>query len=136
MLPIGITGKLDGVTCKTTPHIRQHMGSMTVQLLQFDVFTGWNWSGVSFPITTALYNLDPSKYYHWYNIFNTDFVPDSELIPDTIRSGRADTVRAQGCNCIQCNDRNDWAEPNMTNNRFMCHGCRSTDRWRYQGEFL
>ena len=138
MLAVGTTGKLSGVPCRVTSHVKSGAGRATsFQLLEFDTFTGWNWQGSSAPSTALLYNLDTSKYYHWYDIRGEvpPFVSDVEPMADTLRSVALQPMR-QGCNCIHCNDENKLAEPNMTGGRFMCFGCRSTDRWRYEGEFI
>ena len=136
MLTVGATGKLSGFRCKVTPHVkRAWRAANSFQLLEFDTFTGWNWQGKAAPSTAILYNLDLDKYYHWHDANATGFVPDVEPMADTLRSC-ALPVGKNGCNCIQCGDENKLAEPNMTKDRFMCFGCRSTDRWRYEGEFL
>jgi hypothetical protein len=108
------------------------------QLLEFDIFTGWNWRGSTAPSTTILYGLDPDKYYLWYDTGSNDFIPDVDPVAGTLPLGSTGTTQLRKkCNCILCNVENKWAEPNMTLGRFMCFSCRSTDKWRYdKGEYL
>jgi hypothetical protein len=33
-------------------------------------------------------------------------------------------VSGKGCICMKCNTKNDWAEPNRPDNKYLCFECR------------
>ena|SRR5579859_7977891 len=70
--------------------------------------------------------LDPTKYY--------SYRPKDD--PDLQLSFSAPKKKKSGYHCVCCNDYNQYAEANLTKDRFICHSCRSTEGWRFDGEFL
>jgi hypothetical protein len=41
-----------------------------------------------------------------------------------------------GYNCCECNTRNEYAEANLSESRFICWGCADIWRWKYTDDFL
>jgi hypothetical protein len=105
-----------GIPCKVLPH----RGRTTV--VEFDTQP----KEVSTWIGTQKDSSDPdgilpNKYYHYVRNDSDGLIID-----------RA----SHGYNCCECHGRNEHAQPNLTENRFICWGCATSWRWKYEGCFL
>lgn len=130
----GTTGTYAGHSCEVAIHTKTDAAGIRFNMLLFNYKTFFNFGIIDAPLNFAKYNLDSYRYYCWLREGSTDFVPDFDP-RDTLKSALA-IVPPSGCKCVHCKGGNDYANPNMTGGRFICHGCRSTDWWRYEGEIL
>lgn len=112
------SAKYRGVPCRIIPYKTNEI------ILEFDVhprsdFTPWagKYRGKE----------DPSEVVEgkWYYYFMTDG-----------RDDKNDLVICEGYSCDYCNNGNCYAEANLTRDRHLCFACCSTERWRYQDDFL
>lgn len=61
---------------------------------------------------------DFSQSYYWIREDQIDLIKLSQMIVD-------------GCRCIECFKFIKMAIPNLENNKFVCYGCKDSNRWKY-----
>lgn len=71
--------------------------------------------------------LKEGRFYRWFPVNSVDI----KLIKNVKTIQKIQNLR-----CVHCREGNDYAEPNMTEDRFCCHACRDAEGWRYREFYL
>lgn len=98
-------------------------GDVDFVLVEFDKDTGGCFSKETDPDLP----LKEGRFYRWFPVksVNIKLVENVKTIQ-----------KIQNLRCVHCREGNDYAEPNMIDNRFCCHACRDAEGWRYREFYL
>ena len=117
--PVGCRVNYHGVLATVVAHGEEFI------LVKFDnKEDGYGW-----PATKGMregnVDLEAGEYYYW--MYPNDCIMIS--VPSKVRI-------PTGLNCVVCNDRNEYAEPNMLGGKHICFSCRASYGWKYANQMM